>query len=52
MIREDHQDVVYASEREKYDAVAEEIVDAAREGPAGARRHRLDREVRARSRSC
>jgi preprotein translocase subunit SecA len=26
MIRNDHQDVVYASEREKYDAVAEEIV--------------------------
>ena len=26
MIREDHQDVVYASEREKYDAVADEIV--------------------------
>ncbi len=25
MIREDHQDVVYASEREKYDAVADEI---------------------------
>ncbi len=26
MIRQDHQDVVYASEREKYDAVADEIV--------------------------
>ena len=47
MIRVDNQDVVYASEREKYDAVAEEIAAASREGSAGPRRHRLDREVRA-----
>ncbi|HKD18669.1 MAG TPA: preprotein translocase subunit SecA [Thermoanaerobaculia bacterium] len=32
MIREDHQDVVYASEREKYEAVAEEIVQLREKG--------------------
>jgi len=32
MIRADHQDVVYASEREKYDAVAEEIVNLRERG--------------------
>ena len=46
MIRADHQDVVYASEREKYEAVADDRA-AAREGQPGPRRDRLDREVRA-----
>jgi preprotein translocase subunit SecA len=32
MIRADHQDVVYASEREKYDAVANEIVELRERG--------------------
>jgi preprotein translocase subunit SecA len=32
MIREDHQDVVYASEREKYDAVADEIASLRERG--------------------
>src|SRR5215831_14590897 len=32
MIRQDHHDVVYASEREKYDAVAEEIVNLREKG--------------------
>jgi preprotein translocase subunit SecA len=32
MIREDHQDVVYASEREKYEAVADEIVELRERG--------------------
>jgi preprotein translocase subunit SecA len=32
MIRADHQDVVYASEREKYDAVADEIVSLREKG--------------------
>ena len=32
MIREDNQDVVYASEREKYDAVADEIVQLREKG--------------------
>src|SRR5262245_16332622 len=32
MIRQDNQDVVYASEREKYDAVAEEIVNLREKG--------------------
>jgi preprotein translocase subunit SecA len=32
MIRADHQDVVYASEREKYDAVADEIVQLREKG--------------------
>src|SRR5262249_47179815 len=32
MIRADHQDVVYASEREKYEAVAEEIVNLREKG--------------------
>ncbi len=52
MIRDDHQDVVYAAEREKCEAVVEEIVELPREGPAGARRHGVDREVASGSRSC
>src|ERR1700730_4609195 len=32
MIREDHQDMVYGSEREKYDALAEEIVQLREKG--------------------
>ncbi len=32
MIRQDHQDVVYASEREKYDAVADEILSLREKG--------------------
>ena len=32
MIRDDHQDVVYASEREKYDAVADEIAQLREKG--------------------
>ncbi|MDQ5871631.1 MAG: preprotein translocase subunit SecA, partial [Acidobacteriota bacterium] len=32
MVREDHQDVVYASEREKFDAVAEEILTLREKG--------------------
>jgi preprotein translocase subunit SecA len=32
MIRQDHQDVVYASEREKYEAVADEIVQLREKG--------------------
>ena len=42
MIRADHQDVVYASEREKYEAVADEIVAA---------HERASRSSSARSRS-
>ena len=47
MIRIDHPDVVYKTEREKFDAVVDEVVEAQREGPAGARRHDLGGEVRA-----
>ena len=47
LIRVENPDVVYRTEREKFDAVVEEIQEPARVGPAGARRHDLDREVRA-----
>ena len=45
MVREDDTDLVYRTERAKFEAVAEEIEELQREGPPGARRHRLDREV-------
>ena len=41
MVRKDHEDVVYKTEREKFKAVADEIERAAQEGPAGAGRHGL-----------
>ena len=44
MVREDDDDLVYKTEKAKFDAVVEEIVEA-RDGPAGAGRHGLDREV-------
>ena len=48
MRRVDHPDVVYKSEREKFDAVVEEIAECHAEGPAGAGRHDLGGEVGAR----
>ncbi len=47
MIRIDEHDLVYRTEREKFEAVVEEIAEKQREGPARPRRHDLDREVRA-----
>ena len=58
MVRIDEHDLVYRTEREKFEAVVEEIAELQREGPARPRRHDLDREVRApldacsRSRRC
>ena len=45
-------DLVYRTEREKFDAVVEEITEMQREGPARPRRHDLDREVRASLDAC
>ncbi len=44
MIREDHQDVVYKTEREKFTAVDRRDPRVQREGPARARRHDERRE--------
>ena len=48
MIRNDHADVVYKTEREKFDAVVEDIRERHEKRPADPGRHDLDREVRAR----
>ena len=47
MIRDDRADLVYRTEREKWDAVVEEIEDCHKRGQPVARRHGLDREERA-----
>ena len=44
--RVEQPDLVYRTEREKWDAIVTDIIDEAREGTAGAGRHGLDREVR------
>ena len=46
VIREDHDDQVFRTAREKYAAIVEEIDARARGRPADPRRHHLDREVR------
>ena len=38
-------DIVYRTEKEKCDAIVNEIIDEAEARPAGARRHGVDREV-------
>ena len=45
--RVNYPDVVYKTEREKFDAVSQRDRGVPREGPARARGHRLHREVRA-----
>jgi preprotein translocase subunit SecA len=45
LIRKDHEDLVYKTEREKFKAVVDEIKDCT-SGPARARRHHQRREVR------
>ena len=47
MVRKDEDDEVYRTAREKNEAIVEEIESAHAQGPAGAGRHGLDREVRA-----
>ena len=44
--RVENPDLVYRTEKEKWDAIVTEIVDEHAKGPAGAGRHGLDREVR------
>ena len=45
--RNEEPDSVYRTEKEKYDAILNDIVEQAGVGPADARRHGVDREVRA-----
>ena len=45
-------DVVYKTEREKFDAVTKDIIERTREGAAGAGRHGVDREVGAAVARC
>ena len=44
--RIENPDLVYRTEREKWDAIVTEIIDEHAEGPPGAGRHGVDREVR------
>ena len=46
-IRKDELDLVYKTAREKFDAVIDDIRDCHDARPAGARRHDVDRELRA-----
>ena len=50
MVRADKQDLIYKTADAKWDAVAEDLARALREGPAGPDRNRFGREVRAASR--
>jgi preprotein translocase subunit SecA len=52
MLRIENPDVVYRTEKEKYFAVADEIQKLHEERPAGARRHHVDRKIRAPLRHC
>ena len=52
MARVDQPDLVYRTEEAKYDAVVDDIAERHAQGPAGAGRHRLGREVRAPLRRC
>ena len=46
MMRNDQNDVVYKTKGEKFDAVADDIAERHTDGPAGAGRHDLDRDLR------
>ena len=52
MVRDDDTDLVYLNEKAKFNAVIDEIEEHAGGGPAGPRRHRLGREVRAARRAA
>ena len=52
MVRIDQPDLVYRTEEAKYDAVVDDIAERHAQGPAGAGRHRVGREVRAALRTC
>ena len=45
MVRVDNADFIYKTEDAKYDAAVDDIAERHDEGPAGARRHDLGREV-------
>ena len=45
MVRKDMADLVYRTEREKFDAIVEEIKEMHEDGQPVAGRHDLDREV-------
>ncbi len=47
MIRKDNQDVIFLKQKYKFEAVIEDIKDCYCARPAGARRHDLDRDLRA-----
>ena len=46
MVRADQADLIYKTEVAKFDAVVDDLVERAEQGPARARRHDLGREVR------
>ena len=50
--RLDEDDLVFLNEHEKFEAICDEIAEAARQGPADARRHRQHREIRTAARGC
>ena len=52
MVRADEPDLIYKTEAAKFDAVADDITERHDDGPAGARRHDLGREVGAARRGC
>ena len=45
MIRDDAPDLVYLTAKDKFEAIIEDIQDCHTRGPAGARRHDVDRDV-------
>ena len=46
MVREDHPDLVYLTQKDKFDAIIEDINDCVTARPAGAGRHDVDRDLR------
>ena len=50
--RIENSDIIYRTEREKFDAVVKEIKTVQRKGPAGSGRHDLDRPVRKAQYAC
>ena len=46
MVRDDSADLVYLTQKDKYEAIIEDIRECAKKRPAGARRHDLGRDVR------
>ena len=52
MVRDDDADLIYKSEDGKFDAAVDDIAERHADGPAGARRHDLGREVREARRAC